>query len=214
MYASLQSVAIASRDQTVTPDLQSPRQKRDFLEFLSIEERSLYKRIPDEPDYISHPSFGSMDAEENLFSEESKINIPRWTYIDGMTEKIAPRTAKPATLSREDEATLFLRYNYARYQLRKLVDLQSHKCTPGKAQQMVHWFRRVLKVRGNLVEANMPLVLVMAKYTNVVNVEFSELISEGSPGTQTFPHGLCTGRPRTSSACRSVVGQAVPADPP
>ena len=45
---------------------------------------------------------------------------------------------------------------------------------------MLHWFKRVLEARSDLVNANMALVLAMAKRMRIPNVEFSELISEGN----------------------------------
>ncbi len=207
MYTTLQSRAIANCRQTVTVDFQSHGQSFDFLKFLSAQERKLYKRIPEEMDYVSHPSFTSADIEERLFGEDLKITIPRWTCPAEVSGEIPPRTTKPTVLSCDDEKTLFLRYNYARYRLNKLIEIQNRKCTPGRAQQMVHWFGRALKARADLVEANMPLVLTMAKYTNVTNVEFSELVSEGNMALlrSVDKFDASRGYKFSTYACRSIL---------
>ncbi len=131
MYATLQSRAIANRDQTVTGNSQSHGQRFDFLKFLSAQEKKLYRRIPDEMDHVSHPSFASADIEERFFGEDSKVSMPRWTYPARVSEESPPRTAKPTVLSYVDEKTLFLRYNSARYGLHKLIEIGSTKCVPG-----------------------------------------------------------------------------------
>ncbi len=135
------------------------------------------------------------------------MNIPRWTYPARVSEEIPPPTAKPTVLSHEDERTLFLSYNYARYRLNKLIEIQSPQCTPGRAQQMVRWFRRALKPRGDLVEANMPLVLAMVRYTNVTNVEFSELVSEGNMALlrSVDKFDVSRGYKFSTYACRSIL---------
>ena len=207
MYQTLQTCVISNHSQTVTADSQSCEQRLNFLKFLSAKERKLYKRIPDEMDYVFHPSFASGGEEERLFSEDSQVPIPRWTYLAGVSEEIPPPPAKTTVLSREDERTLFLSYNYARYRLSKLIETQSRLCTPGRAQQMVHWFSRSLKVRADLVEANMPLVLTMVKYTNVTNVEFSELVSEGNMALlrSVDKFDVSRGYKFSTYACRSIL---------
>ncbi len=68
MYQSLQTCVISDHSQTVTVDTQSCEQRLDFLKFLSVKERELYKRIPDEMDYVFHPSFASGGEEEGTGS--------------------------------------------------------------------------------------------------------------------------------------------------
>ncbi len=207
MYATLQSHAIDSRNQTVRGESQSPGQRSDFLKFLSAAERKLYNRIPDGVDYVGHLSFSSAGIEERLFGEDSRIDIARWTYPAQVSEEIPPGSSKPTVLSRKDEATLFLRYNYARYRLSKLVPVQRKKSTAGRAQQMVHWFACALKTRGDLVEANMLLVLAMVKYTKVSNVEFSELVSEGNMALlrSVDKFDVSRGYKLSTYACRSIL---------
>lgn len=207
MYQTLRTCVDSSRWQVVPDHTQSREQKIVFLKFLSDQERKLYKKIPDEMDYIFDPSFASEDMEERLFGEYSQIAIPRWTYVAEVSEEISTPTAKPNVLSREDERTLFLSYNYARYRLKQLIELQNRRPTAGRAQQMVHWFSRTLKIRADLIEANMPLVLAMAKYTNVTNVESSELISEGNMALlrSVDKFDVARGYKFSTYACRSIL---------
>ncbi len=83
-------------------------------------------------------------------------------------------------LSKADEAQLFLRYNYARFRLSKLAEKQRKRASKSRALAMLEWHDRTQKVRGDLVAANMSLVVAMARRTRIPNVEFPELISEGN----------------------------------
>ncbi|MGC9453396.1 MAG: sigma-70 family RNA polymerase sigma factor [Phycisphaerae bacterium] len=148
---------------------------------LDLGQKELYRRIPDEMEYVYHPSFSLPQAEERLFGEQAEhIPVPRWTYFPEGTDESPPQTVERTTLTREHEQTLFLRYNYARYRLSKLIEAQNRRRSGNRAQAMVLWYRRVRKCRSDLVRANMALVLAMAKRARVTNVEFTELVSEGN----------------------------------
>ena len=207
MYQSSQTCVGSRRWQAVVTDSGSSEPNPNCLKFLSAQERKLYKRIPDQMDHVFDPSFASEEMEERLLEEDSKITIPRWTYLAGVSEELPIQTAKPTVLSREDERTLFLSYNYARYRLNKLIEMQKRRRTSGRAQQMVQWFTRALKIRADLIEANMPLVLAMAKYTNVTNVEFSELVAEGNMALlrSVDKFDVSRGYKFSTYACRSVL---------
>ena len=152
-----------------------------FLARLTDAERRLYERIPQKVDYIEHPSFASLSMEEGLFGAGAeKIEIPIWTSFPEAKEDLAKRAARRTRLNAADEAKMFLKYNYARYRLGKLVAAQNKRKSASRAKQMVLWFKRALHARANLVRANMALVLAMAKRTRIPSVEFSELISEGN----------------------------------
>ncbi len=84
------------------------------------------------------------------------------------------------TLSAADEVKLFLRYNYARYRLGLLAHAQQRRFSKARAKNMETWYRRAQEARTMIVEANMALVLAMAKRSWVPNVEFSDLVSEGN----------------------------------
>ena len=147
---------------------------------LTAKERELYRRIPTESRYIPDSSFSCTDGEDRIFKRSSKVDVPRWTCFPVVPGPMPTRPARPGVLKPKDEATLFLRYNYARYRLNELSELQHDEPTLARAQSMVHWFRRVLEIRDDLVKANMPLVLMMAKNSKISNVEFGDLISEGN----------------------------------
>ena len=70
------------------------------------------------------PSFSDPDIEEKLFGRDApEIDIPYW-HSSGAAAGRSPVTKKRKVLSAEEEACLFLRYDYARYRL-KALDMQS-----------------------------------------------------------------------------------------
>ncbi|MFW5732994.1 MAG: sigma-70 family RNA polymerase sigma factor [Planctomycetota bacterium] len=151
-----------------------------YLKGLSRLERQLYHRIPEEMDYVPHEEFDSPQAEDALFGPESpRIEIPVWTHFPDDAAEIssAPRRSR---LTAAEERTMFKRYNYARYRLAGLIEAQNRRRIASRSREMVHWYRRAMHTRSELVRANMALVLAMGKRTRIPNVDFGELVSEGN----------------------------------
>lgn len=149
---------------------------------LSESERVTYARIPAHVDYVPSDLFDLPAAEHDLFgSEAGDIEIPVWTTFPEVAEDIKPANkSRRARLSAAEESQLFLRYNYTRYRLASLVAAQLRRATLGRAKEMVVWYERAMKVRADLVRANLALVLAMAKRTRIPNVDFGEVVSEGN----------------------------------
>ena len=148
---------------------------------LGEHERRLYNRIPETVDHVDHPSFRRRAAEQELFGEDSRdIVVPRWTQFPEIPEDIPRTRQKRPTLSQAEQQMLFLRYNYARYRLGRLIPAQRQRATAPRAKEMVLWYRRAMKAQADITRANMALVLAMAKRTRIPNVEFGEVVSEGN----------------------------------
>lgn len=148
---------------------------------LTAAEAEIYEQIPEKVQCVYHPSFAAASTEEKLYGPDAEaIEIPDWTHFPEVAEEIPVTRAKRTVLSAKDEVKLFLKYNYARYRLGKLVEAQRRRISVARAKQMVMWYQRSALSRANLVRANMALVLSMAKRTRIPNVEFSELVSEGN----------------------------------
>lgn len=153
----------------------------EIEEALDEAELEIYRQIPPQVSYVNHESFEAPSNEEIYFGSKAEhIDVPAWTHFPEVPEDIPTARSSKATLDRQEEASLFLRYNYARYRLSKLQKAQDRRTSIARARQMVVWYRRALEAQASLVRANMALVLAMAKRTRIPNVEFSELISEGN----------------------------------
>jgi RNA polymerase sigma factor (sigma-70 family) len=149
---------------------------------LDPRKRKLYEAIPEQVDYVDHPSFQREETENKLFGPEAEqFEVPHWRSFAEPDEADLKSTASGRTrLSRSQEELLFLRYNYACFRLAELQWPQRRRFSIRRAREMVRWFERILRLRADLVGANMALVVAMAKRTRINSVEFAELVSEGN----------------------------------
>lgn len=142
----------------------------------------LYKSIPDRVDHIPHPEYLSPDTEGELFGIEAPtISVPCWRSpgeVEDGQDAGLPKAR--SNLSRQDEALLFRRYNCARYHLAELMEQQLGSFARGRVPEILVWHRRALENQAALVQANMPLVLAMARRVGANSVELGELICEGN----------------------------------
>ena len=87
-----------------------------------------------------------------------------------------------AVPSGPQEQVLFLQFNYYRQKLAQSRDklLKTSRWQKFDALEMLDAYGQQLQARSRIVTANMGLVLAMAKRFNTSDVEFTDLISEGS----------------------------------
>ena len=150
------------------------------LRCLDGEQYRLYRSIPPAMEYVYHRSFSLPNAEDRLFGPRRReIPVQRYALLPEIPDGQASARLQRGSLSAEDERTLFMRYNYAKYRLRKLQDQQHRRLSTRRALEMADWHRRVLRIRAEIARANLPLVPAMAKRVSIPKVEFGELISEG-----------------------------------
>ncbi len=158
-----------------------PRETARFPEELSPQHRAIYRQIPAQVSYVYHPSFASLRTEADLYGDDAEpVDVPAWTHFPEVVEDMPARQATRTVLRADQEAVLFLRYNYARYRLARLLAAQQRRKSLTRTSQMILWHTRAAEVQAAIVRANMALVLAMAKQTRIPNVEFSELVSEGN----------------------------------
>ena len=139
-------------------------------------------QIPAEVTYVDHPSFALASTEAELFGDSaSRIRQSCWLGFSDIPDQAAPMVRLPnQRLSGADEATLFLRYNYARFRLRPLLEAERRRSGAARRRWIVIWRQRAADARTHLVCANLALVLAMAKRTVILGVDFGELVSEGN----------------------------------
>jgi RNA polymerase sigma factor (sigma-70 family) len=132
-------------------------------------------------DYVDHPSYKLIQTEAELFGPQAElVPVPRWRQYPELDEETdAPPKAR-TQLNRKQEELLFKRYNYARYKLRKLMLAQQRRFSARRVPEILTWYRHCLDGRAALTNANMALVVAMAKRTRINAVEFGELVSEGN----------------------------------
>jgi RNA polymerase sigma factor (sigma-70 family) len=90
-------------------------------------------------------------------------------------------TVPISTLTRAEEQQVFLKMNYARYRMAQILDrFAGKRLTGSAARELLWWHAQAVSARCRIVQANVPLVLAMAKRTRLGNIDFAELISEGN----------------------------------
>jgi len=155
------------------------------LSRLDPADRALLIKTTCEPvEYIAHPTFHRRNAEKLLFGSNGKQD-DRSTRgaasrpVHSRTN--AARGKTPVTFTTDQEQQAFQRYNYAR--LRVFRTLEQHagkRLSSAAVRRLLLWQKRALQARAEIVQANIPLVLAMAKRSRLASVDFSELVSEGN----------------------------------
>jgi RNA polymerase primary sigma factor len=90
-------------------------------------------------------------------------------------------TGSGRSLTTEQERHLFLRLNYCRYRVMRVLHRHRGRGLSADAtRQLLLWERRTRATRSEIVRLNVPLVLAMAKRTKLTGVDYADLISEGN----------------------------------
>ncbi len=127
--------------------------------------------------YVYHSSFATRSTEQTLWGAASQqINVPGYSLLPEIASDGLCSSVQPVRLTAAQERTLFLRYNFAKYRLGRLLAADSRY---RRQKDVDLWRRRAGTIRESLVHANLPLVPAMARRARTPGVEFSELLSEG-----------------------------------
>ena len=133
-------------------------------------------------DYVKNDLFKRANAERDLFDEGMAIAPASTSWYHPMIddELIGNSAPSSSLLNTEQEKHLFLRYNYARSRAKAVVT--KFKTHPGKGvvREILTWYGRAMETREMITQANLALVLAMAKRTRMSEVDFGELVSEGN----------------------------------
>jgi RNA polymerase sigma factor (sigma-70 family) len=129
---------------------------------------------------VYHPSFCRQAALETYWGSRAEpIEVPHYELPPEVVEDTPALGHRGPSLNAEQEKALFLRYNYAKFRLRKATEGPA-RGRPAAPEEVRTWRRRAEEVRSKIVHANLALVVAMAKRMQVSGVEFTELISEGN----------------------------------
>jgi RNA polymerase primary sigma factor len=155
--------------------------EREFVGQLSDELRRMYDSIPEDLDYVPNTDFRKASMEGQLFGPDAEVvPVARWRQYPDVEEDLENMPKVRTQLTRKQEAHLFMQYNYARWKLAKLSEAQAKRFSARRAKEILTWYQHSLNFRSALANANMALVVAMAKRTRINSVEFGELVSEGN----------------------------------
>lgn len=152
-------------------------------DFSSDEIRALERRVRDGLDCIFDPCFNEHGIEERLLAPLPDGGLKPRARRDQRDDSGVDIFAIPKTqsLTSEQEQRLFLRLNLCRYRMISILNAHAGKRLPAPAaQELLRWEKLASQTRSEIVRANVPLVLAMAKRTRITGVDLADLISEGN----------------------------------
>ena len=168
-------------------------------------------------DYIDSTAFREAGAEKHIYDDAPDIAKPDTSWYHPVMDDLSPgkhRTVKSAQqviLTGAQEKVLFHQFNYARFRVAELQMIiwqsDSRKPSTEQAEQMLKWYRTAERIREQIAETNLALVLAMAKRTRMSEVDFADLVSEGNMALLRAVDKFDAGRGYKFStyACRAIL---------
>lgn len=159
--------------------------------------------------FVKNDLFKKPSAQRELFDDAEPITPVSTSWYHPMIDDQLIAHSAPASslLTTAQEKTVFLRYNFARMKAQAAVKV--FKIRPGKlsTREIVRWYARVKETRELITQANLALVLAMAKRTRMNEVDFGELVSEGNMALLRAVEKFDIGRGFKFStyACRAIL---------
>jgi len=156
-----------------------------ILRTLAPEDEVLLNRLINEPiEYVDHPDLADRATEAALFGGAAHfVHAKASRFIENQNPIVdaAVSGERVPTLSIAQERFLFLRFNYARWQIVQILQKNTgRRLMAASTRVLLAWGHRMLAARSVIVRLNMPLVLAMAKRTRLSNIDFNEMVSEGN----------------------------------
>ncbi|MBX3363340.1 MAG: sigma-70 family RNA polymerase sigma factor [Phycisphaeraceae bacterium] len=193
--------------------------RRTVMRRLSPEDqRILDHLLSEEMDFIDSEAFYEKDAEQKIYEQAPDIAKPdtSWYHpvMDDLSAARGGRTVKSAQqviLTGAEEKVLFHQFNYARYRVRELQravwERATRQPTPEQAEEILRWHTISERIREQIAETNLALVLAMAKRTRMSEVDFADLVSEGNMALLRAVDKFDAGRGYKFStyACRAIL---------
>ncbi len=168
-------------------------------------------------DYIDSTAFRESGADTTIYDKAPEIAKPDTSWYHPVMDDLSPgkhRTVKSTQqviLTGAQEKVLFHQFNYARFRVselqKKIWASDARKPTADQAEDMLKWYRISERVREQIAETNLALVLAMAKRTRMSEVDFADLVSEGNMALLRAVDKFDAGRGYKFStyACRAIL---------
>ncbi len=185
------------------------------------DERTLHGMLIKEQDFIDNAAFYEEGAERKIYDEAPDIRKPDTSWYHPVMDDITPtrlrerereqRSTEQVILTAAEERVLFLQYNYARHQIRELQRAiwarPDQQPTDEHVTDILRWKRVADRLREQIANTNLALVLAMAKRTRMSEVDFADLVSEGNMALLRAVDKFDAGRGFKFStyACRAIL---------
>ena len=175
------------------------------------EEAQVQRLLDKEYDFIPSEEFDKPDAHERFSPKpEGSANADVSWYRPALDHASAPASNGDLNplLTTQEEQALFLQFNYCRFRAAAAREaVLKNRSHPAKSLELLKWHQRASRLCSDIVEANLPLVLAMAKRTRVKQVDFVDLVSDGNMALLRAVEKFDVGRGFKFStyACRAIL---------
>lgn len=176
--------------ETRRPGVAAPAQRAATRRMTPDDERLLTEILAEEQDFIDSPEFVKSGAERRIYDEAPDIRKPDTSWYHPVMDDISParsreqRSVDQVILTGAEERVLFLQYNYARRRIwklqREIQGSETRRPTEEQAAELLRWRRKADRLREQIANTNLALVLAMAKRTRMSEVDFADMVSEGN----------------------------------
>ena len=169
----------------------------------------LLRRLAEPVDCVYHPCFDEPDIERRLLQPIEAPAPQRRTRRrtrDAADDLLVGHSR--VALTSEQERHLFLRLNLARYRILQVIrGSEGRSLTAGEVRDLLRWETVAEETRNEIVRANMPLVLAMARRTRIISVDLAEMVSEGNMALlrSVEKFDCARGFKFSTYACRSIL---------
>lgn len=156
---------------------------------LSPADKVLLAEVMAEPmDFMPNEEFSKPGAEKRIYHAAAPVPAPdvRWYRplmddLGGSKRESTPRRGDSVVLTAAQERVIFMQYNYARFRVRAMQDaLAGRAPSVQKSRAILQWYRTAHRLREQIAETNLALVLAMAKRVRIGESDYGDLISEGN----------------------------------
>jgi RNA polymerase primary sigma factor len=155
---------------------------------LTTSDARLVRVILDQPmDFMDSEAFHVPRARQLIFDQANPVrraDIGWYQPLMHDAAKAPPQknvTKESIVLTRAEEATLFLQYNFARFKVAAIQErVGTRTPTVKQGEDLLHWYRVSRALRDQIAESNLALVLAMAKRVRINPGDFADQISEGN----------------------------------
>jgi RNA polymerase primary sigma factor len=167
--------------------------------------------LSDEIDFMDHPDFRKPGAERRIFVDAPPVPRPSVTWYRPMMDDIGEpgqRRHEGIVLTAAQERVIFMQFNYARYRMRRLQKaLRGRAPDADEVRELLRWHGIASRLRDQIAETNLALVLAMAKRVRLGEGEFADLIGEGNMALMRSVDKFDCGRGFKFStyACRAIL---------
>ena len=206
------------RRRRVTVTRSDKEKGKGAVRALSAHEEATLKRLMLKPqDFIDSPCFYEKDAEKKIYDDAPPIRKPDTSWYHPVMDDLTPgkgrieKSSDQVLLTAAEERVLFYQFNYSRCRILQLQEeiwaTPDQRPTDEQARELLRWHNLSERLRIQIAETNLALVLAMAKRTRMSEVDFADLVSEGNMALLRAVDKFDAGRGFKFStyACRAIL---------